>query len=299
MLIRFEHRHSVTPMETRHFKGGDGGAADLRAEEAARQAKVQAAVQAINSQFGKGAATAAPSQADFMTPGTPAQNASEGYWQNVDSGDGSTMQWTPPVPGTAGTPGGLNQDAYDAAMAKWNSEQGAATTRNALYDDVSSATRDVALRDVDRQFTQASKANKFGLARSGLLGGSVDAEAGGDLAERYGEGRIRAEQAGVAAAADLQSTDEKTRQNLISLAQSGIDTGTASSLAAGQMAAAADSAKSAAAGASVGDLFGDLSQAYLANRIATARQTGQAQQPGGSNFFGNLFSGRAYTGTNS
>ena len=91
--------------------------------------------------------------------------------------------------------------------------------------------------------------------------------------------------------------DEKTRQNLISLAQSGIDTGTAASLASGQMAAAADTAKAGAAGASVGRLFDDLGQAYLTNRVNTARYpNGVPQQSSGNSFFGNLFTGQGYTG---
>lgn len=224
MLIRFEHRHSATPMESRHFKGGDGGAGQLRADEAARQLKIQAAVDAINGQFA-----------------------------------------------SAGT---------------------------AQYDDLGDAVTGVATRDLDKQLGQASKANKFGLARSGLMGGSVDAEAAGDLQERYGEGRIKAEQAGVSAASDLKSTDERTRQNLISLAQSGIDTGTAASLAASQSAAAANAARSQVPSASVGDLFGDLSQAYLANTQLRARYPNglpvQQQQTGPS--FGSLFTGKSYAG---
>ena len=107
--------------------GGDGGAGQLRADEAARQAKVRAAVDAVNNTFS-----------------------------------------------------GAN--------------------REAMYTDIADATRGVATRDLDKQFGTASKQNLFGLARAGLLGGSVDAEAGGDLQQRYGEGKIRAEQAGVGAA---------------------------------------------------------------------------------------------------
>lgn len=296
MLIRFEHRHSIRPLETRHFKGGDGGASDLRAQEDDRQRKVQAAVDAINTQFGVGPKRAAPAQSEFMVGGSPAVAGSAGGWKYQDNGSESTTSWyETPTEARAAVPGTLDQAAYDQAMAAWQAEQNAGTARQSLYDDVSGATRDVALRDVDRQFTQASQANKFGLARAGLLGGSVDAESGADLSQRYGEGRIKAEQAGVNAAADLRSTDEKTRQNLISLAQSDIDTGTASSLASSQMAAAADSARSATAGASVGRLFDDLAQAYLVNRVTAARQPGLQQQA--TPTFGNLFSGRAYTGS--
>lgn len=203
--------------------GGDGGAGQLREDEAARQAKVRAAVDAVNNTF---------------------------------SGAG----------------------------------------REAMYTDIGDATKAVAMRDVDKQFGTASKQNLFGLARAGILGGSVDAEAGGDLQQRYGEGKIRAEQAGVGAASELQGTDEKTRQNLITLAQSGIDTGTASQLAAGQLSAAAQAAKAGTQQATVGRLFDDLSQAYLQNTALKARYPNglPAQQGGG--MYSNLFSGKSYTG---
>ena len=209
--------------DRRRMKGGDGGASQMRADEAARQAKVQAAVDAINGQF-------------------------------------------------------------------------AAPQRQAMYTDIGGATRDVATTDLDKQFSQASKQNLFGLARSGLLGGSVDAEAGADLAQRYGEGRIKAEQAGVGAAADLKSVDEKTRQNLISLAQSGLDTGTAAQLAAGQSAAAAETARANAAGTTVGRLFDDLGQAYLQNKVLAARYPNGLPQQQDGGFFTNLFSGKSYSG---
>lgn len=205
--------------------GGDGGAGQLRADEAARQAKVRAAVDAVNNTFS-----------------------------------------------------GAN--------------------REAMYTDIADATRGVATRDLDKQFSTASKQNLFGLARAGILGGSVDAEAGGELQQRYGEGKIRAEQAGVGAASDLQSTDEKTRQNLITLAQSGIDTGTASQLAAGQLSAAAQAAKAGTQQASVGRLFDDLSQAYLQNTALKARFPNGIPNTGNQGgIFGNLFSGKTYTGT--
>lgn len=206
------------------FKGGDGGAGQLRDDEAARQQKVQAAVDAINGQFKQ-----------------------------------------------AGT---------------------------AQYDDLGNAVTGVAKNDLDRQFKAANNNNIFGLARSGLLGGSVDAESGADLATRYGEGQIKAEQAGQGAASDLQSTDERTRQNLIGLAQSGIDTGTAASLAASQTASAAQAAKSAIPSATVGDMFSDLGQAYLMNTQNRARYpNGLPQQANAGPSFGNLFTGKNYAGT--
>lgn len=271
--------------------GGDGGAGQLRADETARQAKIQAARDAINAKFGiasAGPATAAPTQAQFTTPAVAGGQVYSGGREGVYTD----------VPGT---PGGFDQAGFDSAMRAFQSGQtdvsGAKTVREALYADIGDATTQTATRDLDRQFTQASNQNLFGLARAGLTGGSVDAESGGDLQQRFGEGRIRAEQAGVAAASNLKSVDEKTRQNLLGLAESGIDTGTAASLAAGQSAAAADAAKADTAGASVGQMFDNMGRAYLKNRVATAQYpNGLPQQSSGSSFFGNLFSGKGYSG---
>ena len=270
--------------------GGDDGTAQLRADEAARQAKIQAAVDAINGKFGiapSGPVGVAPTQAQFTTVATPESTR----------GQGREMEaiYTP------GTPASFDQAGFDAAMKAFQGQQtdvsGAKTARDALYADIGDATTQTATRDLDKQFTRASDQNIFGLARAGLSGGSVDAESGGDLQSRYGEGKIRAKQAGVGAASDLKSVDEKTRQNLIGLAQSGIDTGTAASLAAGQSAAAADVARANTAGASIGQLFDNMGQAYLNNRVATAQYpNGLPQQSSGSSFFGNLFTGKGYSG---
>lgn len=177
------------------------------------------------------------------------------------------------------------QLAVDAINAKFGAGgAGPAPEREALYTDLSGAVKDTAMRDVDKQYTKASRQNTFGLARAGLLGGSVDAEAGGELQTTYGEGRLKAAQAGMQAASDLRATDEKTRQNLIGLAQSGLDTGTAASLAAGQMGAAADVAKANANATKVGSLFDGMSQAYLTNTMLKARQQGMATPSSTTNY---------------
>lgn len=248
-------RHDPRHFDRRLYKGGDGGAGQMRADEEARQRKVQQAIDAINVMFGAGGPAA---------PMTGAQTSA-----------------AIPQTGTVGrlvarVRGQVADAAYPGAMDEYGRQQqavsGNKTAREALYTDISGAVKDTAMRDVDRQYGKASKENLFGLANSGLLGGSVDAESGGELQTLYGEGKLKAAQAGQAAASDLRATDEKTRQNLISLAQSGLDVGTASSLAAGQMGAAAEVAKANANGATVGSLFDNMGQAYLANQVLKARQ---------------------------
>jgi hypothetical protein len=300
---RWELRHTADPLDTRAYGGGgDGGAGAMREQETERQRKVQSAVDAINAKFGVGPTSgtmeqvlgAAPTREQFTKAANPG-----GYY---DEGENGPTRYVAPS-GEAFDEGGYNQ-ALAAFNAKKTSIYGegdagaaaaqAKTARDAMYADISGAVRDTAMRDLDRQYSQASKRNTFGLARAGLFGGSADAESGGELAELYGEGKLKATQAGMAAGADLRATDEKTRQNLISLAQSGIDTGTASSLAAGQMASAADVARGEAAGASVGRLFDDLSQAYVVNQLTKARTAGQQYTP--TTGYGGFGTGR-YTGT--
>lgn len=292
--------HDPRRTDSRLFKGGDGGASQMRADEEARQRKVQMAVDTINAKFGIGGASgggAAPTRDQFRRApagGMPFQmpathmGGEGGNWAELATGDGD----------------GVDEAAFQRALADWQAAgtdaSAAKSAREAMYADISGAVKDTAMRDLDRQYTDASRRNKFGLARAGLMGGSVDAESGGELSTLYGEGKLRAAQSGQQAASDLRATDERTRQNLIGLAQSGLDTGTAASMAAGQMSAAADLAKSQTAQASVGRLFDNMGQAYLTNQMLRARYPNglpqQGQQSSGYSG-GSLWSPSKYFGT--
>lgn len=263
--------------------GGDGGAPDMRAQEQQRQKQVQQAVDAINVRFGVNPQGSAPSRDLFV-------KTRQVVTQDPDTGANVTQ-----------TERYFDEAGYNAALAGFQNQSNTEATANKTaregqYTEIADAVRQMAMRDLDRQYSQASQRNTFGLARNGLQGGSVDAEAGGELAELYGEGKLKATQAGQQSASDLRSTDEKTRQNLISLAQSGLDTGTAASMAAGQMSAAADLARSQAAGASVGRLFDDMTQAYMNNQYMKARYPSGAPQQQPSGYGTSVFSPTKYTG---
>lgn len=154
-----------------------------------------------------------------------------------------------------------------------------ANSRDKLYADQKTAVYDLNKREVDRQAAEAERINRFGLARAGLMGGSVNVDSVADLDRRTNEGLMRAGGIADQAAADLKTQDERTRSNLISLAQSGIDTGTAAQQALKGLEVNSANAASARAGSTVGQLFNDLSQAYLFNQQNQGRQAG-AQQGG-------------------
>lgn len=140
--------------------------------------------------------------------------------------------------------------------------------RDSMYNDQKSAVYDLNKAEVDRQAAVAERANRFGLARSGLVGGSADVDSNAELNRRTNEGLIRTGGIADQSAADLKLQDEKTRSNLISMAQSGIDTGSAATMALNGLSVNADQAAAQRNGATIGSLFGDLSQAYLVNQQA-------------------------------
>lgn len=149
-----------------------------------------------------------------------------------------------------------------------------ANARDTLYADQRKTVYELNKAEVDRQATEAERTNRFGLARSGLLGGSVDVDSNSELNRRTNEGLLRAGGIADQASADLKMSDERTRSNLISMAQSGIDTGSAATMALNGLKVNADSVAQQRSGSSIGGLFNDLSQAYLANQVNQGRQTG-------------------------
>lgn len=147
--------------------------------------------------------------------------------------------------------------------------------RDSLYADQKKAVYDINALDVNKQYGEAERQNRFGLARSGLAGGSADVDSNAELQERTNKGLLQATGLGDSAASDLKVADERSRQSLISMAQSGIDTGTAQTMALNQLNATQQSAAGDRAGASIGGLFGDMSQAYLMNQIRSGQVAGK------------------------
>lgn len=178
---------------------------------------------------------------------------------------------------------GFSPDKWKAEAYDVWTQGDPANSRDALYAEQKNAVYDLNKREVDRQAGDAERLNRFGLARTGLLGGSVNVDSVADLNRRTNEGLMRAGGIADQASADLKTADERTRSNLISLAQSGIDSGTAAQQALKGLEVNTANAASARAGSTVGGLFDDMSQAYLFNQQNQGRQ---AAQQYGSQWFG-------------
>lgn len=148
--------------------------------------------------------------------------------------------------------------------------------RGQLYDTQKQAVFDINKRDIDKQYSDAEKQVRFGLARNGLLGGSEDVDANAKLQTTNNEGLIKAGGIADQSAADLKVADERTRQSLLTMAQSGIDTGTAQQSALRGLDATAQTAAANRAGATIGDLFGNLGKAYATNQTVAGLRSGLA-----------------------
>lgn len=269
-----------------YHKGGDGGAGEARRQEAERQARISAAVGTINDifdakpyrKFGAKATSLAPGATYYDELGNqhtvPHSPGASDYFENDASATGVLGTLFPNVQ-YASKMAPLNELLNQGRLYTNMSVSGPVTkSRDELYNEQKQAVYDINKRDVERQYQEAERATRFGLARSGLLGGSEDVDANARLQEINNEGLMKATGIADQAAADLKTADERARQSLISMAQSGIDTGTAQTMALRNLDATAQSAAGARQGASIGNLFGDLSQAYLLRQQRAGMQAG-------------------------
>ena len=274
-------RHSgYTPDGRRlYFKGGGGDpGADARQMEAERQARITAATQQINNIFNNQVKGQRTAYKDFRGNEISEADYNAQISQPADQGLFSMM--FRPTSGQVDT---------------WV-DGDPANSRDQLYAEQKDAVYDLNSQEVDRQAGVAEQANRFGLARSGLSGGSVDIDSNSELDRRTNEGLLRAGGIADQSAADLKAADERTRSSLISMAQSGIDTGSAATMALNGLKVNADSVAAERSGSTVGNLFNDMSQAYLYNQQGLGTATGSAN-PYQEQQFGSMGTRNNYAGT--
>lgn len=291
-----------------YFKGGDGGASDMRKMEEERQARIDAAVKAINDIFDPQPYVTAdldnkvtsydPSQTYYLADGTvfdPMSTRTETYRKrpmtSVNRDENGYITGTRTV-------SYLDWDKINNAIQSgslYGSKTVTPDSREKLYDEQEQAVYDLNAKEVNDQYADAERANRFALARNGLLGGSSDVESNANLQEKTNEGLVQAKALGQQAASDLRTADEQSKQSLIAMAQSGIDTGTAQQMAQAQLNANAQSALGQRGGATIGNLFDNLSQAYLTRKIIQAANNGYNLY---GNNYNNLSTSKSYGGTN-
>lgn len=228
----------------RPHKGGGGGDGGAGEREAQRQERIRLATDEINRIFNNQTKAIGTRMVDKT--------------RAVQDAEGNFL---------------YNETYQQPETYEYWAEGNPANSRDILYNEQRSAVYDLNKNEVDRQAKEFERTNRFGLARTGLLGGSADVDSTAEINRRTNEGLLRAGGIADQTAADLKTSDERTRANLISMAQSGIDTGTAATMALEGLSANAAQAAAQRSGSTVGQLFNDLSQAYLVNQTVAGRNS--------------------------
>lgn len=134
--------------------------------------------------------------------------------------------------------------------------------RQQQYADFQKALQAYNLQQLNQQKTDADRQLNFAMARQGLTGGSADADASANLARSYNQGVLKSQQQAASAAANLQSADQQQKQQLIGLAQSGLDATSAANQALAGLRTNLQAAQAQAQAQGLGDMFSGLAQLY-------------------------------------
>lgn len=155
-----------------------------------------------------------------------------------------------------------------------------APDRKNQYSDFLGAVRQHYNDDATRQKQVADRNLKFSMAKSGLSGGSADADARQTLGEEFTRGLLKSEDNAQAALGDLKASDESSRLQLLTMAQSGLDATTAASRAMANVQQGAQTARARATADGLGDIFAATNKTYQQQQEAAGRRAGMTAPVG-------------------
>lgn len=179
------------------------------------------------------------------------------------------------------------QDAIRRASAEVERIYGS-PERQQQYIDFYNATRDLGMADLNKQKAIADRQAKFGLARGGLTGGSRAVDLGSQLGREYTDGLLTVDQRALAAKADLMGADQQSKNNLLALAQSGLDLTTAQQNAASGMRANLQAGEATRLAGGLGEIFGTAGDFYKKSEEERIRR--QAEQNYGQSLYSPYYS---------
>ena len=152
--------------------------------------------------------------------------------------------------------------------------------RQQQIDEYRAATEALLRQDLDRSKDDADRNARFAMARLGLSGGSADVDTNRNLAETYQRGVIDAVRQAQGAAAQLRAQDQSSRQNLIALAQSGIDATTSAQQAAEALQVNLANARGQVMPNAANQLFGGFADLYRQSQEQAGRRDAKRQGAG-------------------
>jgi hypothetical protein len=187
-----------------------------------------------------------------------------------------------------------NAQSQATTAANINQINSAFANRGAQYTTYGNALQQQYQTALQQQQQVAQRNMTFGLASSGLTGSSDAAYQGTLLGKDMTQGELTAQQQVQGDVAGLQAKDAATKQQMISLAESGGNIGNAAAETSQALSANYGSAQNANVTNSLGNMFGDVTSNV--NNMSTAAQyrQGYLQGTGGTNtaaLYGNSITG--------
>lgn len=246
-------------------------AEEAKFDEQLRQSKMEEATQVVNAIFNGGNAFSG----DSYLKANPDVAADEIFAKNP------FLHWQQY---------GQNE-GRGGAMVSFGSPGG----RDRSYSSYANAMYQTNARDIERQRQEAQRSNKFGLARTGLMGGSVDVDSKADIDRRANEGLMFAKAAASQAAGNLRNADNGVRSQLISMAQSGADAGSLAQMAMQATKAAGEMGAGMSNAYLMSGLFDDLANTYTYNQQMAGRRMASANE--GNQWYGVSSPHKSYAGS--
>lgn len=163
-----------------------------------------------------------------------------------------------------------------ASTAQIESAFGSDQRKSQLQDFVN-ALRAKFSTEAGRQRQDINRRSKFGLARSGLTGGSAAADRSVEIGREFQGGIIEGERLSQSALSDLIAADQSSKQSLLGLAQGGASVTTAAQSAGEALRSNLAGASSRTAASSIGDIFSDLESSLVASEKAAGRRRGLSE----------------------
>lgn len=159
--------------------------------------------------------------------------------------------------------------------------------RQGQYDSYLKAINSSYQTQLNTQQAQASRGLKFSLARGGLTGSSVAADQGGELQKEEGQAQVNAQEQAQGKLAGLESSDVAERQQLTSLASSGVNIGNAAQQTATALTANLNNAQSALGPDTLGNAFGGITNTINSYNTAAQQRAGLKASQAYANPFSN------------
>lgn len=153
-------------------------------------------------------------------------------------------------------------------------------TRQAQIDAFGRNLNDYYTGQVNEQEATNARNLKFAQARSGLTGGSANVDANTQLAKDYTKGLLQASQTAQAGKASLQQSDVNSKNNLISLAETGANIGAIPGQVATAQKASLGAAQNYGNANALGNIFAGTAGIYQTEQNAAANRKAQVSPIG-------------------